>query len=97
MKTQKLTFHCDRGHGWLEVPREDIDALGLADEISNLSYLLSHTHKRAGMVYLEEDCDATLYLDAAKAAGWTIQIVEKYTDTDSPIRNMKRYTTEGQA
>jgi len=97
MKTQKLTFHCDRGHGWLEVPREDIDALGIADQISAYSYAMAATHKRAGMVYLEEDCDASLFLDAAKAAGWTIQIVEKYTDTDSPIRNMKRYSTEGQS
>jgi hypothetical protein len=97
MKTQKLTFHCDRGHGWLEVPREDIDALGLADQISAYSYAMASTHKRAGMVYLEEDCDASLYLDAAKAAGYTLNIVEKYTDGDSPIRNMKRYTTESRA
>jgi hypothetical protein len=97
MKTQKLTFHCDRGHGWLEVPREDIDALGLANQISAYSYAMASTHKRAGMVYLEEDCDASLYLDAAKAANWTIQIVEKYTDTDSHIRNMARYTTESRA
>lgn len=97
MKTQKLIFHCDRGHGWLEVPREDIDALGLADQISAYSYAMAATHKRAGMVYLEEDYDANLYLDAAKAAGYTLQIVEKYTDTDSPVRNMSRYTTEGRA
>jgi hypothetical protein len=85
MKTQKLTFHCDPSHGWLEVPREDIDALGIADQISAYSYAMAATHKRAGMVYLEEDCDASLFLDAAKAAGWTIQIVEKYTAEDSPI------------
>jgi hypothetical protein len=91
MKTQKLTFHCDAGHGWLEVPREDIDALGLADQISAYSYAMASTHQRAGMVYLEEDCDASLYLDAAKAAGYTLHIVEKYTDTDSPIRNMKPF------
>ena len=85
MKTQKLTFHCDPSHGWLEVNREDIDALGIADQISAYSYAMAATHKRAGMVYLEEDCDASLFLDAAKAAGWTIQIVEKYTAEDSPI------------
>jgi len=94
MKTQKLIFHCDRGHGWLEVPREDINALGLADQISAYSYAMASTHQRAGMVYLEEDCDATLYLDAAKASGWTIQIVEKYTNTDSPIRNMKPFSAK---
>jgi len=91
MKTQKLTFHADRGHGWLEVPRAHIDELGLADQISAYSYAMASTHKRAGMVYLEEDCDASLYLDAAKAAGYTLHIVEKYTDTDSPIRNMKPF------
>jgi hypothetical protein len=39
-------------------------------------------------LYLEEDCDASLYLDAAKAAGYTLNIVEKYTNGDSPIRTM---------
>lgn len=90
MKTQKLNFYCDRGHGWLEVMREDIDALGLADKIS------AHSYARAGWAYLEEDNDASRYLDAAKAAGYTLHIVEKYTDIDSPIRSMKRFTNEVQ-
>ena len=94
MKTQKLTFHCDPSHGWLEVPREDIDALGIADQISAYSYAMAATHKRAGMVYLEEDCDASLFLDAAKAAGWTIQIVEKYTAEDSPICNYPAFSAK---
>jgi len=94
MKTQKLTFHCDAGHGWLEVPREDVDALGLADQISAYSYAMASTHQRAGMVYLEEDCDASLFLDAAKAAGWTIQIVEKYTAGDSPIRKYPAFSAK---
>lgn len=85
---QKLNFYCDPSHGWLEVMRVDIDALGLADQIS------AHSHARAGWAYLEEDCDASRYLDAAKAAGWTIQIVEKYTGTDSPIRNMARFSAK---
>ena len=86
MKTQKLNFYCDAGHGWLEVMREDVDALNLADKISAYSYA------RAGWVFLEEDCDAGLFLDAAKAAGWTIQIVEKYTAGDSPIRRYERFS-----
>jgi hypothetical protein len=45
-------------------------------------------------LYLEEDCDATLYLDAAKAAGWTIQIVERYTNDDSLIRNFDQYSNK---
>ena len=88
MKTQKLTFHCDPSHGWLEVPRADAIALGLADKISRFSHIGGHS------LYLEEDCDATLYLDAAKAAGYTLNIVERYTDSDSPIRNFDQYTNK---
>ena len=88
MKTQKLTFHCDSGHGWLEVPRADIVALGLADKISPWSYIGGHS------VYLEEDCDAGLYLDAAKAAGYTLNITEKYQHGDSPIRFFDQYTNK---
>jgi hypothetical protein len=88
MKTQKLTFHCDSGHGWLEVPRADAVALGLADKISRSSYQGGHS------LYLEEDCDAGIYLDAAKAAGYTLQIVEKYTAGDSPIRHFDRFSAK---
>ena len=88
MKTQKLTFHCDRGHGWLEVPRADAIALGIADKISRFSHMGGHS------LYLEEDCDASLYLDAAKAAGYTLNITERYTDSDSPIRNFDQYTNK---
>jgi hypothetical protein len=88
MKTQKLTFHCDPSHGWLEVPRADAIALGLADKISPYSYMGGHS------LYLEEDCDASLYLDAAKAAGYTLNITERYTDSDSPIRNFDQYSNK---
>jgi len=83
MKTQKLTFHCDPYHGWLEVNQADIETLGIAGLISVFSYAQGDT------AYLEEDCDANLYIEGAKAAGWTIQIVEKYTGTDSHIRRME--------
>ena len=85
MKTLKLNFHCDPAHGWLEVMQEDIDTLGIAGLISAYSYAQGDT------AYLEEDCDATLYIEGANAAGWTIQIVEKYTDADSHIRRMESY------
>jgi hypothetical protein len=45
-------------------------------------------------LYLEEDCDATLYLDAAKAAGYTLHITERYTNDDSLIRNFDQYSNK---
>lgn len=85
MKIRKLTFHCDPSHGWLEVTQADLEALGISGLISAYSYTQGDT------AYLEEDCDADLFLEGAKAAGWTIQIVEKYIDADSPIRRMHSF------
>lgn len=84
MKTRKLTFHTDPGHGWLEVSRSDLAELGIAASVTPYSY------QDAGRVYLEEDCDASLYLEAAKAAGWRVTMVEKYADP-SPVRNFQQY------
>ena len=63
----------------------DLEALGIAGLISAYSYA------QGSKAFLEEDCDATLYIEGAKAAGWTIPIFEKYTDADSHIRRMESY------
>lgn len=85
MTTRKLTFHTDPGHGWLEIPRADLDALDIAHQISAYSF------ERADRVYLEEDCDAALYMDAAKAKGWTLNMTESFAPDNSPIRDFPRY------
>jgi hypothetical protein len=85
MKTLKLSFHCDPSHGWLEVNRADVDALNIADKISPYSYL------NGDRVFLEEDCDASHFLEVAKAHQWTINIQEKYTNRDSFIRAYPRF------
>jgi len=85
MKTLKLVFHCDPSHGWLEVERTDVDALNIAGRISRYSYL------NGDRVYLEEDCDAMHFLEAAKAHEWTINIQEKHTNRDSFIRAYPRF------
>ncbi len=84
--TRKLTFHTDPAHGWLEVPRADLDTLDIAHQVSRYSY------ERANRVYLEEDHDAGLYLEAAKAAGWILTMAEKNEPrNDSPVRDFPRY------
>lgn len=84
MTTRKLTFFADAGHGWLKVNRADLDALDIAHKVTPYSY------EKGEAVYLEEDCDATAYLDAAKAKGWVINIREQYSDR-STIRTFMRY------
>jgi hypothetical protein len=64
-----LNFYSDAGHGWVGVKRDLINKLGIADKISGYSY------QKNDKVYLEEDCDAGLLLDALKAANIDYRIV----------------------
>ena len=84
MKTRKLTFYADPGHGWLEVDRSDLDALGIIDKVSRYSYA------KGEKAYLEEDCDAGLFIETAKGNGWTINIQEMYQE-NTPIRNYQPF------
>lgn len=81
-----LRFFSDPGHGWLEVDMVHIIGLGLADKISDYSYV------QGDYAYLEEDCDATLFIDAAEAAGIKVNYVSHFSDTDSEIRSFARYS-----
>ena len=78
------TKHDDPGHGWLEVDRAELHKLGIADKISGYSY--QHEDK----VFLEEDCDITLFLKAKESAGEPVDIETRHEDP-TPIRNYASY------
>ena len=50
----------DPGHGWYKVSREILRKMDLLDKISSFSY------QKGDWVYLEEDCDATIFFDRYK-------------------------------
>jgi len=52
-------------HGYAPVSRKELDTLGLLNKISEYSY----TSKGGEVVYLEEDGDLKLYIDALQALG----------------------------
>lgn len=81
-----LRFFSDPGHGWLEVQLADIIELGLADKISDYSYM------HGEYAYLEEDCDAPTFIEAAKEAGIKVNCISHFSDTDSEIRSYARYS-----
>ena len=86
MKTRNLTLPNDPSHGWLEVKRADLIALGIEDDISRFSY------EKGSKVYLEEDNDMTRYIRAAARAGWHVDIdYSVHTNSDSFIRLLKAY------
>lgn len=53
-----FNYYRDAGHGWVAVKRNILDIIGIADKISMYSY------QRGKMAYLEEDCDASLFMNA---------------------------------
>lgn len=81
----KLNFFSDPGHGWLAVKRDLLNKLGIANKISTYSYA------RGATVYLEEDCDMSTFLSAAKQAGIEIAYTDKHCDRRSPIRSYNTY------
>jgi hypothetical protein len=78
-------FYEDPSHGWLKVPKALLRELGIADKISEFSYV------RGDFAYLEEDCDAPLFDNTMIARGiqikWNIHIADK----TSKIRNYESY------
>ena len=85
----KLHFYSDSRHGWLAVKRKLLHDLGIANQITVFSY------QRGDTVYLEEDCDATLFYKTLKSLGFTwdeieVRIKESYKD-HSPIRSFADY------
>ena len=63
----KLDFYEDPGHGWLAVPLELLDRLGILDRITTYSDM------RGRFAYLEEDCDLDRFMTAARAAGLAVE------------------------
>ena len=58
MEKTTYNFIEDAGHGWLAVPYKHLQGLRIVDDISQYSY------RDGVMCYLEEDCDAGVFLDA---------------------------------
>lgn len=81
-----IVFYSDPGHGWFAVKRAELTRLGILAQISPWSYQRGHT------VYLEEDCDASVYFAAYRAAhGTQPAYIEKNTNKHSPIRSYNSF------
>ncbi len=85
-------FHQDPGHGWICVKISELEALGIADKITEFSYM------RKQSAYLEEDTDYTTYLNALKSRGIELETVDgKIFDKPHPIRRFQPYQYESTA
>ena len=85
MKKITVQFYSDPGHGWAKVSLDVLKKLNIADKISTFSY------RKGNNVYLEEDCDCSVLIDAFKANNVTFKFVENYTNKSSKIRSYQSY------
>ncbi len=76
----------DPGHGWIKVPNTLLVRLGISQAISPYSYI------RQFHSYLEEDCDAALFVEAMRYYGVIIKLRHRTARIrESRIRNYDRY------
>ena len=91
MENKTYIIYEDPGHAWGAVPMDHLIALGVADKITDYSYLL------AGTAYLEEDCDLPTFVRAyRKKFGKTPKGKTVYQEYTS-IRSYPRYDYKGVA
>lgn len=77
---KKYIFHTDPGHGWLAVKRKELKDLEILDKISGCSY------QKGSTVYLEEDCDASIFIRTLREKGIEVAYQESYREY-TPIRS----------
>jgi|JFJP01.1.fsa_nt_gi hypothetical protein len=86
----EFKYYTDPGHGWMMTPVKLLEKYKVQDKISKYSYIDGDT------AFLEEDCDATVLLNAIEAAGDTAAfLVDMHTDEDSFIRELQSYNYGG--
>lgn len=83
-----LNFHSDPSHGWIESSFYLLDKLNLVDKITPYSYVNLNSHT----AYLEEDQDASLFLDALRNNHISYNIKEVYSNKDrSFVRGLRTF------
>jgi len=84
----KFNFYADSGHGWLKVKHQDVIELGIKNEISSFSY------SKNKYDYLEEDCDASLFIKAYKEDNPNVEVKfnEHHSNRTSFVRGLERYS-----
>lgn len=87
MTTHVFDFHQDPGHGWVAVPRSLVQKLPLPEPVSQFSY----QSRDGAMLFLEEDCDAPLVLQALRDQGDLVKLQDKTTNHDSFVRSLPQY------
>lgn len=80
-----FTFHTDPSHGWLEVRTSELFKVGLLP-----SDFSAYSYQQGNVVYLEEDCDAPMFIRSYEQHFGPISVVEKFNNYSHWIRKLPR-------
>jgi len=83
----KFNLYTDAGHGWLKVPLQLLNELGIADAITRYSYMCVQ------YAYLEEDKDAATFIAAMREAGKRFSYTA-HNCNNSKIRSYAEYNPQ---
>ena len=84
------TLHVDSGHSWLEVPMDELFALGVAQDISSYSRMSRYGHD----VYLNEE-DVLVFWQALNAKNKPCpRVIRRFTEGWSFVRCETHYTPD---
>jgi hypothetical protein len=83
-----FTFFSDPGHVWLEVPMVLVESLKIENKISRFSFK-NKNRDVFQMAYLEEDCDAAIFIKAYGEENIHFNFVD--SDERSVIRDLPRF------
>ena len=82
----KFDFYSDAGHGWLKVHILMLQKMGIDKNVTSFSYI------HGGDVFLEEDCDAPMFMKKYEELfGKKPELNYHTTDKRSRIRNYHSY------
>lgn len=85
MINKNFIFYSDSGHGWLRVKRNELKDLNIENNITPCSY------QNNDYVYLEEDLDATTFINAYKNKYNCEPILKTSYSHQSHIRQYENY------
>jgi hypothetical protein len=80
-KKISIKVFADPGHAWARVAKSKLVKLGIADKISTYSYMNGNN------VFLEEDCDLSILINALRGRGYEVKFNESHTNRQSKIRS----------
>ena len=83
MKHLIFDFHQDGGHAWLKVSKKLFNKTN-----ANIEHISQFSYEDNNNYYLEQDCDATMYLNNLKDQGIKYSVINIDDGDYSRIRNL---------